>query len=264
MKTLLYAKNIHELLFQIQNNPGIQVVGSCTRLGELPDKAISTFGIQELSQIIRHERYIEVGPGTTLSAILQIGQNHLPQVLYEALQTVANPIIRNTATIGGNICEQNHKLTLFAPLLALDTKLEFKSQTETRTETLQTIKEVPKNFILANIKIPLVDADISIFRRIGPENKITQQSASFAFMANTEKNSLVSLRLAFAGPFIFRSKNLESNIAGRRLPLSQKDIAEIQEMVKQEFKSAATDQMISNVLTQQFLNLTQYSFEQLS
>ena len=31
MKTLLYAKNIHELLFQIQNNPGIQVVGGCTR-----------------------------------------------------------------------------------------------------------------------------------------------------------------------------------------------------------------------------------------
>ena len=46
--------------------------------------------------------------------------------------------------------------------------------------------------------------------------------------------------------------------------MTQKDIAEILEMVKQEFYKTATDQMISDVLTQQFFNLTKYSFEQLS
>ena len=143
MKTILYAKTIKDLLSQIKNNKGIQVVGGCTRLSELPEKSISTFGISELSQIVRHERYFDIGAGTTLSAILQIGQNHLPQVLYEALQTIANPIIRNTATIGGNICEMNHKLTLYAPLLALDAKLEFVSQTETITEPLLNFKEFP-------------------------------------------------------------------------------------------------------------------------
>lgn len=264
MKTILYAKTIKDLLSQIKNNKGIQVVGGCTRLSELPEKSISTFGISELSQIVRHERYFDIGAGTTLSAILQIGQNHLPQVLYEALQTIANPIIRNTATIGGNICEMNHKLTLYAPLLALDAKLDFVSQTETITEPLLNFKEFPKDSVLTGIKIPNVDADISIFRRIGPENKITQRSASFAFIAATEKDTISSLRLAFAGPFAFRSKTLENDIIGKRLPLSQKDISEILEMVKQEFYKTATDQMISDVLTQQFFNLTKYSFEQLS
>lgn len=264
MKLMYYAKNKAELLYQIKNNPGIQVVGGCTRLSDQPEKTISIFGLEELSQIVRHERYLEVGPGTHLSALLQVGQNHLPQVLHEALLTVANPIIRNTATIGGNICEQNHKLTLFAPLLALDTKLEFSSQMETISESLLNFQKIPDGYILSNIKIPLVDADLSIFRRIGPGHSISQQSASFAFIANTEKNSLISVRLAFAGPFVFRSKELENNLIGRRLPLNQKDISQIQEMVKEEFQKASTNQMISDVMVQQFFNLSRFSFEQLT
>ena len=69
---------------------------------------------------------------------------------------------------------------------------------------------------------------------------------------------------AFAGPFVFRSKNLENFLIGHRLPLSKKDIDEIQNMVEQEFNKASTDQMISDVVRQQFLNLTRYSFEQLT
>lgn len=264
MKVILYANNISELLYQLKNNPGLKVIGGCTRLSELPDKAISTFQIDELSQIVRHERFIEVGPGTPLSAILQIGQNHIPQIIHEALLTIATPIILNTATIGGNICEQNHKLTLYAPLLALDTKLEFKSQNDTISESLMNFKEVPKGYILSNIKIPYVDSDISIFRRIGPAHTITQHSASFAFLASTEKNTLVNVRLAFAGPFAFRSKSLESNLAGIRLPLTQKDISHILELIKQEFSKFSSTQMISDVMVQQFYNLCRYSFEQLT
>ena len=264
MGLIYYARNINELLYQMKNNSGLQVVGGCTRISEAPEKAISTFGIEELCQIVRHERYIEAGPGTSLSAMLQIGQNHLPQVLFEALSCTANPIIRNTATIGGNICEQNHKLTLYAPLLALDTKLEFKNQNETVSESLINFKEVPKGYILSNIKIPVVDSDISIFRRIGPEHNITQQSASFAFIVSTEKNSIINFRLAFAGPFVFRSKFFENTLLGRRLPLSQKEISEIMELVKSEFQKASVNQMISDVVTQQFFNLTRYSFEQLT
>ena len=46
--------------------------------------------------------------------------------------------------------------------------------------------------------------------------------------------------------------------------LEKKDIDEIQLMVEREFQKAATDQMISDVVRQQFLNLTRYSFEQLT
>ena len=264
MKSILFAKNISELFFQLKGNKDLKIVGGCTQIDNLPEKSISTYGIAELSHIERHERYLDIGPAATLGDIISVGQTHLPIVLYDALQSIANPIIRNMATIGGNICTQGHKLTLFAPLLALDTKLEFKNQTETIIEPLQTFKKIPEGFILTNIRIPLTYPEISIFRRIGPEHSISQQSASFVFLGDTEKNSLVDVRLSFAGPFIFRSKNLENAIIGRRLPLGQKDIDEIQKLVEAEFQIAATDQMISEVVRQQFLNLTRYSLEQLT
>ncbi len=263
-KTILYAKNTAELIKILNNNPGTKVVGGCTRIETLPDKFISTHGIEDLSHISRHERYLDVGPGTTLSDLLSIGQTHLPSILYEALNCIANPIIRNIATIGGNICSENHKLTLFAPLMALDAKLEFKSQTETRSENIRNFKSVPEGFILSNIRIPLVDAELSIFRRVGSEHTITHQSASFAFLADTEKNTLLSVHLAFAGPFTFHSKEFENLMNGRRLPLSQKDISELEESVAEQFQKAATDQMITDVMRQQFFNLARYSFEQLT
>ena len=264
MKSILFAKNISELFFQIKSNKELEIVGGCTQIDELPDKSISTHGIAELSQITRHERFLEVGPGATLAQILAVGQTHLPAILYDALLSIANPIIRNMATIGGNICTEGHKHTLFAPLLALDTKLELRSQTETRIEPLQSFKKIPQGFILSSIRIPLAYPEVSIFRRIGPEHTITQHSASFVFLGDTEKNSLVDVKLAFAGPFVFRSKNLENTIIGHRLPLTKKDIDEIQLTVEAEFQKAATDQMISDVVRQQFLNLTRYSFEQLT
>ena len=263
-KTILYAKNTAELIKILNNNPRTKVVGGRTRIENLPDKFISTHGIEDRSYISRHERYIDVGPGTTLSELLAIGQTHLPPILYEALNCIANPLIRNTATIGGNICSENYKLTLFAPLMALDAKLEFRNLTETRTENIRYFKSVPEGFILSNIRIPLVDAELSIFRRIGPEHSITQQSASFAFLADTEKNLLINVHLAFAGPFTFHSKEFENFMSGRRLPLSQKDITQLEEFVAGQFHKAATDQMITDVMRQQFFNLARYSFEQLT
>lgn len=263
-KQILYAKNISELLSLKKNNLGTQIIGGCTKIDEFPKKAISTRNIPDLCQVIRHEQYIAVGPGATISDILEKGNNHLPSIIIDAMNSIANPIIRNTATIGGNICSEGHKNSLFAPLLALDAKLEFRNQTETKNISIRNYNSIPEGYILSNIKIPLVDSEISIFRRIGPENLITPDSASFAFLANTEKNSLISVQLAFAGPFVFYSNNLENLLLGKRLPLNQKDIIEIEESVEQEFHEAATDQMIGDEVRQQFFNLVRYSFEQLT
>ncbi len=264
-KKIYFAKNINELLYHLANVKDLTIVGGCTRIDDIPVNSISTRNIKELKEISRHERYIDIGPATTLTDILNIGQNHLPPILHEALSCIANPIIRNMATVGGNILSDGQKHTLYAPLIALDAKLEFVSgKNESITESLRNFKEIPAGYILKAIRIPLVDSDISIFRRIGPEHSITEQSASFAFMASTEKNSLINVRLAFSGPFTFQSKDLENSLIGRRLPLTQKDILQIEEIVYEEFQKVSQDQMISDVMRQQFLNLARYSFEQLT
>jgi len=263
-KQMLYARTVSELLSLLKNNKGAQIVGGCTSLETLPEKAISIRQIKELNTIVRHERFLTVGPGVTLSQLLNIGQNHLPQILHDALTSIANPTIRNMATIGGNICASGQKHTLFAPLMALDAKLEFKNLYDTITESILNFKNIPDGYVLTSIKIPLTDSEISIFRRIGPEQAVSEQSASFSFMVGIEKNSLINVRLTFAGPFTFYSKEFEDSLVGKHLPLSQKDVLQIEETAQQEFNKAATDKMISDVLKQQFFNLTRYSFEQLT
>ena len=120
-KIVYYAKNTAELLYQLKTNKGLEVVGGLTKVETQPEKAISVHGISDLCQIVKHERYIDIGPGATLSDILAMGKNHIPQVLYDALDCIANPIVRNIATIGGNICSPGQKLTSFASLMASST-----------------------------------------------------------------------------------------------------------------------------------------------
>lgn len=267
-KTVFFAKNLNELLYYVKTVQGLKIVGGCTQIDELPDKSISTFGIKELSQINLHERYIEIGPATTIAELIDFGEKHIPSLLYKALKTIATPNIRNMATIAGNIFAQNRKHTLFAPLLALDAKLEFKNQTETRNVSMinfSGVQSIPSGFVLSKIIIPVNYYDICVFRRVGPENSVNENSASFAFLASLEKNSLLNVKIAFAGPFIFRStKEFENSLIGHRLPLTQKDINEIEQMISLEFTKASKDQMISDVLKQQFFNLCRYSFEQLT
>jgi CO/xanthine dehydrogenase FAD-binding subunit len=148
--------------------------------------------------------------------------------------------------------------------MALDARLDFKNQSETTSESILSFKTVPAGSVLTAIRIPLVDSDLSIFRRIGPEQGISEDSASFAFLAKIEKNSLLNVKLTFAGPFTFHSKEFENSLVGKRIPLNQKDIIQICTTVSEEFNKAATDKMISDVVRQQFFNLTRYSFEQLT
>ena len=51
MKSVLFAKNTQDLLAQLKNNQGLVVVGGCTGIEALPEKAISVHGIKELSKI---------------------------------------------------------------------------------------------------------------------------------------------------------------------------------------------------------------------
>jgi len=262
-KSVFFAKNSNDLLYQIKTTKDLEIVGGCTRIEEVPQKFLSVRKIEELCRIERHERYIDVGPGVTLSQLLALGQHHLPAVLYKAILSVANPNVRNLATIGGNILETSQKLTLFAPLLALDAKLDFISRDEKKTVSLQNFKGIPEGFILTNIRIPLFDGDISIFKRTGPEHSIDETSASFAFIAETEKNTISQIALSFAGPFAFRNKDFESSLLGLRLPLSKKTVKEIQSSAKEKFTRDSRDIMMNDVMRQQFENLVRYAFEQL-
>ncbi|MBQ5997989.1 MAG: FAD binding domain-containing protein [Treponema sp.] len=261
---IFYARNLSELFYQLKTIANLKIVGSCTAISELPEKIISTTLIREFNHIEKHERYIEFGPATTLAEIQALGERHLPKILLDAIGTIANPFVRNIATIGGNIMDPEQKNTLYAPLMAMDTILEFKSPSESKYITIQNYSKIPENHVLTNIRVPLNEWDICIFKRLGPSHTITENSASFAFLVDSEKGIITNLRIAYSGKITFRCISLENHMLGLRLPLKSKEIPNYLDEAENEFNSAAKQAKFNPVLKQQFLNLVRYSFDQLT
>ncbi len=266
-KQLYYAKTLNEIFYQKKSVKNIQPVGGCTQSASLPDISLCVRNVKELNYSQKHERYFDFGPEITLSSILEIDPAKLPSVFYEAVKSVANSNIRNIATLAGNICAKDYRYTLFAPLVALDAKLELKSEFETRWLPLSKLTEIPENFVLTKIMVPTEDWEVAVFKRLGPSHLITQNSASFVFLANTVKGQLSDLKIAFAGPFCIRSLELENKLLGASLPLTSAGINEFMaeaEKLYDETCVSSKKQDIPPILKSQFLNLLKYSLEQLT
>ena len=103
-----------------------------------------------------------------------------------------------------------------------------------------------------------------MFRRLGADRKITETSASFAFLADNEKNMITNIKLAFSGAVTFRCIELENRLIGTRLPLATKDISLFTDTAALQFDEAAKDVPYNPILRTQFVNLTRYSLEQLT
>lgn len=274
--TVYIAKNMSDVLFHLKTVPNLAVLGGCTAVGPWPASSLVIRTIVDFKQINLHEHYAEFGSAVTLSKIHSLGRKRIPSVLYDAIGTIANPFVRNIATIGGNICAQGRRHTLFAPLLALDAQLEIYSLTDAQYIPFTKFVRVPDKCILSRIRVPLTDWEVAVFKRLGPEHELTDESATFTFLATTQKGILSDLRIAFCSSIVLRSRELENTIIGSRLPLNDKAIEMVAERADKLYDEAMNNLMeqtlaqdeamrIANPMQKdQFLNLLRTSLNQLT
>lgn len=270
-KTIFLAKNISEILYQIKNVSGLEIVGGCTSIQELPEKSLSVRDVAELKAINHHERYIDFGPAVTLNQILELDKDRIPKILAEAAKSVANHFVRNMATLGGNICAsaktpKDIKRSLYAPLLALGASLKFRNTENQMSVTVPIAKFTgiqPKQ-LLVNIHVPADDWDVSVYRRSGPTGKLTEASSAFCFLARADRGVLSSVKIVFAGPIVFQDSELETKLMGEKLPLAQKTIQNFLEAAQTAFEKSF-EPTTPNIgrLKEEFLNFTRYSLNQL-
>lgn len=261
-KTIFTANSLSDVLYHIKNVTGIEIVAGCTQLKTMPEKSIPLRLIPEMLTIERHELYIDIGGSVTLSDILLKEGGNLPEILREALQTIGTERIRALATIGGNIAAKDTHHTLYSPLLALNARLELRTPADTALVPLAKFDGIRDGQILTKVRIPLDDWEVEIFRRIGPPNRIGPLSASFSFLASTQRNVVSNLKIVFAGDPLFYSNEFENRIIGTRLPLTGKLI---DESIEEAEKIYEEENPSSNFfLKVEFLNLLRYSLEQLS
>ena len=249
------AVSVDTALSLLKNISGITLFAGATEKREIKSDFFTVRDIAEMCAIDRRERYIDVGAAVTLESLLDLGEQRIPSVLFEALWTIGTPFVRNLATIGGNICAstKDFKHTLYAPLLALDARLE-----------IRTPSELPHNILMSRLTAFPQKFLLTKFRRVGVWKSET--AASFTFLAKMEKDVLSKIAIAFAGPICFRDKEMENIMQGLRLPLSDKQIEDLSKKSAEILAAAQAKNayVLPPILQSQYLNLMHYSLEQLS
>lgn len=277
-------KDVDEIFSYMTSSGGnIKIFGGCTQREcsrYIKGNALSIINIEELRRIEKKDRYIEFGPGITLSEILNLGKQNIPAILYDAIESIGSIYVRNQATIGGNICasvqcDVNQKMTLWAPLLALGTSLDFKIRKrnsknksyETKNIPLSKFLSIPENGVLTKIKIPITDWETTIFKRLGPANSINENSSSFVFLLGKQKDSISNVRIVFTGRYQFYSPNsptFENEFFGVKLPLQNSEKEKLLRDASTIFDKQVNPELAPPIFKKQFMNLMEQCLNQIS
>ena len=175
--------------------------------------------IKELNGIELKGNNIIIGSGTTFSTMLtnSILQTYFP-IIISTISRIGSPLIRNMATIGGNICTASPIGDTLPPLYILDTNLEICSKNNIRYIFLKDfIKESgiidlkPKEILSKLIiKIP-EEYNIHHFEKIGKRKALACTIVSIAALLKKEKGIITAARIAWGGvgPTVIRDKSIE-------------------------------------------------------
>ena len=271
------AKTLQDFLYYLKTVNNLKVYGGGTSIYksnkeitvDIENQCIFVSQCQECNFIDKRERYIDFGSGVSLNNILKLGKNKIPNFFYEAIKTVGNPLVRNIATVTGNICTKNFYNTLYSPLLAVNAKLEIRDYSEIKFVTLRKFEQLNNNQFITRIRLPIIDWDIEIFERLGPANDLIDISASYTFLAKTQKDRLEDLRIAFCGKIKICSQELEDQLIGSRLPISYRAIENTLEFASDLYDKEVSyleeqNEVIHPMLKSQFINLLKSSLEKLT
>ncbi|MEA3376498.1 MAG: xanthine dehydrogenase family protein subunit M [Chloroflexota bacterium] len=103
-----------------------------------PGVVVNVAGLEELEGIRREDGYLVIGSGVTIAELLESSliDEHAP-VLRQAAEVFANPLVRNRATVGGNLGNASPAADAAPPLLVLDAEVKLVSAGESRWVPLE-------------------------------------------------------------------------------------------------------------------------------
>ena len=271
--TINIAKTMTELYTLMQNNTGITPLAGTTGLLKdcrtdrfvLPESILFLKNLPELETIAKRERFIDFGAAATLGTILELGEKNVPQILYQAISLAANPGVRSLATIGGNIAQAPMQHSCLIPLVALDTQIEIRTRKETFwmpliqycDESSTVLRQSPH--IILRVRVPFEEWNISYYKRLGPIGHITADTASFVFMARTQKNLLSDVKLLFGATQLIKSKEFENLLTGKGLPIDRRSVGALMKETEEIFNDTFAAAEISKFQKAYFLNLIEES-----
>jgi CO/xanthine dehydrogenase FAD-binding subunit len=143
---LLMPKTLSEALEMLADGvPDVVPLAGGTNLipdmrgGQLsPSAVVNVGGLEELRGIRQENGHLVVGGGTTVAELREdpLIAQHAP-ILMEAAASFGNPLIRNRATVGGNLVNAAPCADTAPPLLALNAEIELASKERVRRVPLE-------------------------------------------------------------------------------------------------------------------------------
>jgi xanthine dehydrogenase FAD-binding subunit len=178
--------------------------------------------IPELRQIEVSAKSIVIGAAVTLSELLS--HPDIPLIFKDIISQMASLPSRNTATIGGNICNASPAGDTLPYLIANDASIRLQSLSNERVVLLSDFftaaKEtiLKKDEVLTKITIPRTNFNHHYYQKIGQRKGMSLTKASMLGLALIENGKVKELRIAFGAvaPLIVRDLAIEKQYLGLR------------------------------------------------
>jgi xanthine dehydrogenase FAD-binding subunit len=175
-------------------------------------------GLKELKSISRDNENITIGAACTLSHLIE--SSLIPDTYKQVFREMASPSIRNTATIGGNICNASPAGDTLPLLYALGAVLRVESSLRKIDIPIEDFITAPgrtalkEGELLTYIRIPVKEFQLVEYRKVSARRSTALSKLSFIGLAEINDNMLQDIRLAFGavGPTVIRNRELEREI----------------------------------------------------
>lgn len=160
--------------------------------------------IEELRGINKKKDKICIGPLTTIAELIN-SELILKEskVLIQAAEQFADPLVRNNATIGGNLVAASPAADMAVPLLTLDALIKIESVGQKREVKLRDFFLEPGKTVLQDdemiVGIEFEQSDINkngYFIKLGQRKAMAIAIASIAVNLEVKQNKIIQIRIA--------------------------------------------------------------------
>lgn len=200
-----------------------------------PAVVVNIAKLEELRSIRQENGHLIVGSGVTIAELLESSLiARLAPIMREAAAAFANPLIRNRATVGGNLVNAAPCADTAPPLLALDAEVVLKSQEGVRrlpleeflVDAFRTARR-PQELLTA-VRWPVSPPhSAGAFRKMGLRKVTCMAKVDVAVVVESDGNGCCQearIALGAVAPRNFRVHAAEDLLRGR--PLTAGRIAE--------------------------------------
>lgn len=238
---LLLPTHLAEVLDLLAARPDARIMAGGTDLlvrlrasGRMPENLVCLERVAELRRIDTLETVsgpaVRIGAAATITDLLRSDtvRSRLP-LLHRAAALFASPLVRNSATLGGNICTASPAADTLPALHVLNASVELRSPRGTRILPIPHFIAGPGRTalepgeLLTGVVVPVSQRfHIQHFEKVGQRQALAIAVVSLAAVAALEDGIVREVRLAWGsvGPTIVRSPEAEALLRGKRLTLT--------------------------------------------